>query len=121
LEGREFICGIADCYTIIRDWYRINKKITLPNYPRDINHWYRGESLYDKYFAHAGFERITIEQADVGDLILIRTANGTTNHGGIYLGENQMLHHLYNRLSGKDSTTRWSRCIVGGLRYKGQE
>lgn len=121
LEGREFIHGINDCYSLIRDWYRINKQVVLPNFARGTEWWYAGKNLYDDHFEEAGFYTIPLEQAEIGDVILMQAASPVTNHGAIVVGPNQILHHLFNRLSGVDSLKKWDRCIVRAIRYKGQQ
>ena len=121
LEGREFIHGIHDCYSLIRDWFRINKGITIPNYARGIDWWHQGENLYEDNFANAGFERIDLDQIQVGDAILMKAASDVANHAAVVVGTNQILHHLFHRLSGTDTLSKWKRCIVCAVRYKGQE
>jgi proteasome lid subunit RPN8/RPN11 len=121
LEGREFIHGVNDCYGIIRDWFRINKQVTLPNFARGIEWWYAGKDLYDENFEAAGFYPIELSQATIGDCVMMKVASNVTNHAAVIVGPNQILHHMFNRLSGVDSMSKWNRCIVRAVRYKGQE
>jgi cell wall-associated NlpC family hydrolase len=120
LEGRDFIHGVNDCYSIIRDWYRTNKQITFPNFARGIEWWYAGKNLYDENFEAVGFVTIPIEQADVGDCVMMKVASEVTNHAAVIVGPNQILHHMFNRLSGVDSLSKWKRCIVRAVRYQGK-
>src|SRR5471030_1459183 len=55
LEGRSFVHGIWDCYAIVRDWYRLEHGIDLPNFERSDGWWDRGENLYMIHYADAGF------------------------------------------------------------------
>jgi cell wall-associated NlpC family hydrolase len=121
LMEREFIHGINDCYSLIRDWYRINKDITLPNFARGIEWWYAGQNLYEENFEKAGFYEINLEEATVGDCVMMKAAAPVTNHAAVIVGPNQILHHLFNRLSGIDSLSKWNRCIVRAVRYGGQQ
>ena len=120
LEGREFAHGINDCYSLIRDWFRLNRSIVLPNFARGIEWWYAGKNLYDENFEKAGFETIKLEEATIGDCVMMKVASDVTNHAAVITGHNQIMHHLFNRLSGTDSLSKWNRCIIRAVRYKGQ-
>ena len=121
LEGREFIHGINDCYSLIRDWFKINKNITLPNFARGIEWWLAGKNLYDENFEQVGFYEIPIEEATIGDCVMMKAASPVTNHAAVIVGTNQIMHHLFNRLSGVDSLSKWNRCIVRAVRYGAPE
>lgn len=120
LEGREFIHGINDCYSLIRDWFRVNKQVTIPNFARGMEWWYSGRNLYDENFEAVGFVPIPLEQATIGDCVMMKTASKVTNHAAVIVGNNEILHHLFNRLSGVDSLAKWNRCIVRAVRYVGK-
>lgn len=137
LLGREFINGVTDCYSLIRDAYRFGKagmkkqgmpgwpwkKIALPDFPRDYAWEHDGGSLYLDNFAAAGFTRIAEAQVRVGDVFLaqIRTPrnNPTPNHGGIYIGDGLILQHLARKLSARDVAARWRPFITHWLRFQG--
>jgi len=101
LVGREFFHGILDCYTLIRDWYRRERDITLPDFMREDEWWQRGQNLYVDNFATAGFQRHDGEPA-VGDVLLMQVCANVPNHAAIYLGDDRILHHLYGRLSSRE-------------------
>jgi hypothetical protein len=48
LEGRPFIHGIWDCYAAVRDYFRVEKGITLKNYARGMEWWALGQDLYEQ-------------------------------------------------------------------------
>lgn len=98
LKGRPFVHGIWDCYAIVRDWYRLERDITLPNFERSDGWWDRGENLYMKHYADAGFYAHT-GPLEVGDVILMQYKANEPNHAGIYLGDGKMIHHRYGSLS----------------------
>lgn len=107
LVGRTFSHGTLDCWALCRDWYRQKRGMVLPDPPRQDNWWDDGASdLYsDAAMIAAGFRKLAgPEQLAAGDLILmqIRSRNLVPNHAAIYLGDGQMLHHLYCRLSSRD-------------------
>ncbi len=117
LLGREFIHGINDCYSLIRDYYRLERGITLMNFARGMDWWDSGENLYDDNFERAGFYSVPFEEATVGDCVLMKIRSPVTNHAGVITGPNEILHHLFHRLSGKDSLSRWSKVINRVVRY----
>ena len=104
LVGRRFQHGILDCYTLIKDWYERERGIVLPHFQRSDAWWDDGKSaLYMDHFREAGFVPAA-GQLEVGDVILmqIRSKNDTPNHGAVYVGDGQILHHPYKRLSTRD-------------------
>lgn len=99
LVGREWSHGVLDCYAIIRDWYQLERGITLPDFDRHDEWWLRGENLYMENFASAGFTEVKQDRPQPGDVILMRIFSPVPNHGAVYLGDNQIIHHVQNRLS----------------------
>lgn len=121
LEGRQFIHGVNDCYSVVRDWFRQERGIDLPNYPRQIDWWDNGQDLYSENFAKAGFVEIPASQATVGDCALFQVKSPVINHAAVITGPNTILHHLFHRLSGKDSLQKWARVITKYVRYQGPQ
>lgn len=137
LVGRPFVHGIYDCYSAIRDAYRSDEfgfvkerwdesSIVLPDFPRDFNWWEdRGadgnaripENLYMNNFAAAGFKSIGRDEMEPGDVFLAQIGASVTNHGGIWLGENLIFHHLRRRLSRREAGSRWMEYTTSYLRY----
>lgn len=100
LIGRVWSHGVLDCYTIIRDWYKINRGITLPDFDRHDEWWQQeGKNLYVDNFQAAGFVRVEDGSLQAGDVLLMQIRSKVPNHGVIYLGDDIILHHLHNRLS----------------------
>lgn len=104
LVGRRFAHGVLDCYTLIRDYYRERLGLELPDFARTDDWWLRGEDLYRKGFAAAGFSEASDLQ--LHDVVLLRLPppghperNVDDNHAGVYIGDNLLLHHPYGRLS----------------------
>ena len=100
--GREFVFGVVDCYTLVRDWYAREYGIQLRDYDRRDKFWDRGENLYMDNFAAEGFSKIPLEEVQRGDLILMNLVSPLPNHAAIYLGDQQVLHHVQGRLSSRD-------------------
>ncbi|AYM90074.1 C40 family peptidase [Serratia fonticola] len=98
LLGRPFVHGIWDCYAIVRDWYRLECDIEIPNFERSDGWWERGENLYMQHYAEAGFIPSSGDLR-VGDVIIMQVRADEPNHAGVYLGDGVMLHHMYGQLS----------------------
>lgn len=115
LVGRPFHHGVLDCYTLIRDYYRRELGITLPDYEREDGWWNRGQDLYADNFTGAGFHPVDPGDLRQGDVIIMQVRSDKANHAGIYLADGRLasepdlhpvpgglLHHLYGRDSKRD-------------------
>lgn len=114
LVGRPFHHGVLDCYTLVRDYYRREMGIILPEYEREDGWWDKGLDLYADNFEAAGFYPIAGELQQ-GDLIVMQVKAEKANHAGVYLADGMLrtepehhpapgsiLHHLYGRDSKRD-------------------
>lgn len=124
LIGREFRHGPSgsdgrgDCYAIVRDWYKLNKNIELPEFPRDDEWWKNGADMYAENFAVAGFRPfVSGETPDVGDIALMTINSDKENHAAVYIGNELILHHLALKLSRREPCGRWRKLIRRWLRY----
>lgn len=124
LVGRGFRHGVTDCYALIRDWYKLKRSIDLPEFPRDWEWWTEGGDLYRDGFAEAGFYRIDEQDVQAGDVFLAAIRSDVPNHGGVYLGNGEALHHLTGRLavdstriSRREPVGRWSGFLSHWLRH----
>tara|TARA_B100000287_G_C20632714_1_gene780472 strand:- start:858 stop:1571 length:714 start_codon:yes stop_codon:yes gene_type:complete len=100
--GRPFFYGVIDCYSLIRDFYEREFNIALTDYDRKDRWWERGESMYLDHFKDEGFNEIPIEDIEYGCVILMHLEANVPNHGGIYINDNMVLHHVQDRLSSRD-------------------
>jgi cell wall-associated NlpC family hydrolase len=91
-----------DCYALVRDWFRAERGVELPNFARFDDWWKRGENLYLENFAQAGFFPVDADELKVGDCFLMQVASPVPNHAAVYLGDGLILHHLQGRLSSRD-------------------
>lgn len=78
LLGREYIHGLQDCYSLIKDYYDRELDITLPDFPRTDGWWEdpNHEALYENNFTTAGF--VQVHDVQKHDVILCRV--GRTHH-----------------------------------------
>jgi len=101
LQGRPFIYGWQDCYSLVRDWFRVVRGVRLLDYPREADFWETGRSPYLEQFESFGFEQVS--DLMPGDALLIKVGQAqVANHAAIYAGEGYILHHQWNRLSSRD-------------------
>lgn len=121
LHGRIFTHGIFDCYSAIRSWFWQNKGVRLPDFARGMDWWDSSEDLYDKNFSDVGFVPIPLEQASVGDCVMVKIRSNVVNHAAVITGPASVYHHAFGRLSGIDDgwLTKWNRHIVRVVRYNG--
>lgn len=118
LIGRQWVHAVTDCYTLIRDWYRMHASIYLADYERRGEWWKNGDDLYVQHFADEGFQETRLQDIKPGDALLLRVGSKVPNHAAIYLGDNVILHHVQGRLSGRDLLDdAWRRRITHVLRY----
>ena len=100
--GREFSHGVVDCYTLLKDFYKKEFEIELNHYDRRDQWWHKGENLYLENFKNEGMEEIAQDELKYGDIILMNLDSPVHNHCAIYIGEQQILHHVQGRLSSRD-------------------
>jgi proteasome lid subunit RPN8/RPN11 len=132
LLGRTFLHGVFDCYSLIRDVFRLGKEecakqellwpfdpIVLPEFPRDDDWWKGDQDLYVENFQKAGFREVSFHEIQPGDVFLMKIKSNKLNHGGVLMGDGQILHHLPHRLSGRDNAGLWARAADKWIRYNG--
>ena len=123
LSGRVFKHGIADCYSLVRDWYRL-LGITLPVNPRDRDWWDLGQNIVDEGFEEKGFYKLpSPSDLRIGDVFIGRIGAKVNNHCGVYVGNGCVLHHLPKRLSKAETAHRWvaSKVVSYAVRFKGED
>lgn len=98
LEGRTFVLGYADCWTLIMDYYRKNHDITLNNYSVDRHWWESGENRYMDNWQKEGFIEFEGDPKD-GDMVIMQVQSDVPNHAGVLVNNGMLLHHLYGQLS----------------------
>lgn len=98
LEGRQFVLGHADCWSLIMDYYRQQHGINLPNYSVERHWWDEGENLYMDNWYECGFREF-YGSPQPGDMVIMQISTSVPNHAGILLEGNVLLHHPYGQLS----------------------
>ena len=100
--GRKFQFGIIDCYTLVRDYFKKEFNLQLRDYYRADEFWKKGQSLYEDNFMKEGFIKIPLDEIKKHDLLFMQLESNLPNHAAIYLGDQQVLHHVQGRLSSRD-------------------
>ena len=117
--------GVADCYSLIRGFYREKMGIDLPDIPRRWDWWHDGDDLYVKGFAPAGFTILPKSTPlKRGDIFLARVRAPVINHAGLWLGGGLIHHHIGGcqgyqpqRIPRKEPAERWQKFIETWIRY----
>lgn len=109
--------GRGDCGALVRDWYRLERGILLPDCPRDDVWFQNGGDLYTLHYPRAGFVAVPIEEAAAGDVVLMQIRAPVPNHAGIFLGDGTLMHHLEGRLSRIEPVGPWRKHIVRWMRH----
>ena len=128
LLNRPFRHGVTDCYSLIRDFYRQDRNVLLPDYPRDWDWWIQGLDLYRAGFEEAGFRAIDPADADDADAVMFQMRSKVPNHAAVLLGGGYMLHHPAGvrpydpfRVSYREPLARWKRHVTHWVRYEGDQ
>jgi proteasome lid subunit RPN8/RPN11 len=119
-EGRVFRHGVADCYALVRDWYRQERSVVLPVTPRDPEWWDLGQSVIEDNLSRFDFDEFDLgAELQIDDVLLFRIGAKIINHTGIYVGNGLVLHHLTRRLSRIDVLGPWrEKYLVKGMRQR---
>jgi len=134
LVGRNYIHGIQDCYSIVRDFYQRELGIKLIDFERQDRWWESkdNKSLYLDGFGQAGF--IEVSDMQYGDVLLCRVGRTEhVNHAVIWLGDRTelkseqtescvgssiILHHPYGRKSVREVFgPQWQERVAKVVRY----
>jgi len=131
--GRRFIYGVTDCYTIVRDCFRLGKyelkkqgidgwpyePTHLPVIPSNDGWWNEGEDYYVENFKALGFRQIDFSEARPGDGFLTKFNSDKYNHAALLISPTEIVHHLPARLSRREKVGLWGRNSDLWLRYAG--
>lgn len=102
LVDQPFIWGASDCLSLFRKFYKDNFGIEITNYARPTNWSSDKLDLMRLCYEREGFDLITdwkLKDLRPGDVLCMAIGEQNANHFAIYLGEGEIVHHLYGRRS----------------------
>lgn len=113
---KEFICGVSDCFSLVRDYYWNNFNYLIDDFDREEEFEKSNSPLILENYEKQGFffpeNQIDIKEHDV--LLYKSIRSVYPHHFEIFVGNSKTIQHLKNRLSGKSMI---SEEFFGG-RYK---
>tara|TARA_R100000278_G_scaffold40350_2_gene35570 strand:- start:131 stop:832 length:702 start_codon:yes stop_codon:yes gene_type:complete len=118
LIGRQWVWGVTDCWSLVRDYYKEQHNIQLLDYQRPTTPQdFLDNPLFEQYAERTGFRELNKdEKLQKGDVLLMSILHPTLNHVAIFLGD-EILHHLADRLSTREPYNEWFlKCT--GKRYR---
>ena len=118
LIGRQWVWGVTDCWSLVRDYYKEQHNIQLLDYQRPTTPQdFLDNPLFEQYAERTGFRQLNKdEKLQKGDVLLMSILHPTLNHVAIFLGDD-ILHHLADRLSTREPYNEWLlKCT--GKRYR---
>ena len=118
LIGRQWVWGVTDCWSLVRDYYKEQHNIQLLDYERPTTPQdFLDNPLFEQYAERTGFRELNKdEKLQKGDVLLMSILHPTLNHVAIFLGD-EILHHLADRLSTREPYNEWLlKCT--GKRYR---
>lgn len=123
--GKHYEAGIQDCFTLVREVYSDFLEVELTNYARPTGWEAHPEfNFFEQLYAAEGFECPTNNVNDLreGDCLLMAVASTKVNHVAMYIGKNQILHHLLRRSSVIEPYSfTWKNRVRKVLRHKNRE
>ena len=117
--GREWVWGITDCWSLVRDWYKEEKNIELRDWQRPTTpEEFIKNPMFERCAEATGFRELEPnEKLENGDLLFMSIMDAGLNHVAIFI-DGDVLHHLSSRLSCKEPYSPWLlKCTGKRLRY----
>jgi proteasome lid subunit RPN8/RPN11 len=122
LIGREWVWGVSDCWTLVRDWYKREMGLKLRDWDRPVSaDAFRRSPLFESCLAETGFVDTGLNVPEKGDAVLMRLDGSPgLNHVAIFVGDQKILHQLQGRLSSRDRWDSYWQKVTGRIvRYSG--
>ena len=119
LRGRQWVWGLQDCYSLVRDWYKEEKNIELRDWKRPTTpEEFLLNPMFEQCAWRTGFRELRSDEKLInGDLLFMSIGSPGLNHVAIFL-DGDVLHHLADRLSCKEPYSEWLlKCTGKRLRY----
>jgi len=112
-EGRPYVWGIWDCYSLICDWLERERDVRLPEWERGT--WGEWDEPHFKPFDEEWSTWCRrVDEPRVGDILLFNVGShhGHTDHVGVVTTNHYFLHHPASKLSCKSRLgSHWLRRV----------
>ena len=118
LIGRQWVWGVTDCWSLVRDYYKEDKNIILRDWERPTTpEEFIENPMFESCAADTGFVELRPEdKLQNGDLLFMSILANGLNHVAVFI-DGDVLHHLADRLSTKEPYNQWLlKCT--GKRYR---
>ena len=105
LIGRQWEYGQCDCFTLVRDWFKL-QGVELPDFarPDDLE---TCDSIFLQQAEAIGFKQIEFLAKRPGDVLIMRLGTATPMHAAILLPDQQILHQRQDSLSAVEALGRY--------------
>jgi len=116
LVGQTWNYGTQDCYTLVRQYFSL-QGFEMPDFerPDDLA---LTPSIYLKQAAGLGFERVSFDSRQVGDVAIMKLGTLEPMHAAIFVEPWRILHHRENTLSAVEwLSSYYARSIAAVYRY----
>jgi NlpC/P60 family len=120
LIGRQYNFRTANCFHIVRDFYKDNFDLDIPNFACPPSWAREGNPMASNLYDKAGFRvvDVSIRELRPADLLLIGLGSPYPNHLLIMLGPNKVLHHAHQQISTVDTLkTDYRGSLLAVLRH----
>jgi cell wall-associated NlpC family hydrolase len=112
LVGNPFQLGTYDCLRMVRDFYKQNFDIDIPNYARPTNWNSDTLDLIGLLHSKLGFEKVDTWKLQPGDILATAIGTSKPNHMVIYVGDNMILHHKTGAMSAAETFRPWWKMVT---------
>lgn len=92
--GAPYVEGKNDCYSVLRQYFRDQWGVWLPNIARPNNFW--DDPKMDFYGAYRlyGFKPVFDQPLEIGDVLIMPLNTKMNTHAAAVVEGNQILHHM---------------------------
>lgn len=100
LKKRHFFYGVWDCFSLMRDYLKLQHDFDIENVPREYGWWMKNESMFESFFDRDDIDFISEPDIQPNDL-LFYNLHGTRylNHCAIMKEDGLVFHHFEGHIS----------------------